>query len=306
MIIMIPEINEKEYERLFNEEMNKQKPWFLKRSICVNSFINRIFDENRFLFNIIFDDKFDILKNKRVINKIKEYFNDYYGVTLKNNVSYIDMPETISGIIIFSPIDWNNIKEFIDKIPDGWTVFIINPILMRYHKGSIGLFFTPEYCENYYIEECNDFIKSKTGYPLFLKYAKKYHVKEINYEKAELNIENFVKEVKKWSDDKGLNKLLEFWQNNDCVKVDSFKDSFNDYKNNLPFFMRYDIDFKNIESSIPFKLIHEENGEVLGPYNRFCLDKSFKVADVDNSVLELSDSQINDLLEGKYDFKLIE
>lgn len=306
MIKMIPEINENEYERLFNGEIDNKTSWIFKSNLCVNSFINDLFEENKFLYRLFSDSEYTILNHHEVINNLKNYFNYYNAVSFKNNVSKTDAPEVISGIMDFSYISWNTIKEIIDKIPEGWIVFIINPILMKYEDGSVGLFFTPRYKDNYYIEECNNFIQSRTGYPLFLEYVEKDNVKKITCYKPELSLENYVKEMKEWGKNKGLSKLLDFWKDNDCIKIDSFENSFNDYKDNLPYLIRHNINFIDIKSNIPFELIHEETGEILGPYHRFCLDKSFKLADIDNGVLELTDSQIDDLLEGKYDFKLIE
>ena len=303
---MMPEINKNEYKRLFNEKIDNQTSWIFKSNLCVNSFINDLFEENKFLYRLFSDSDYTILNHHDVINYLKNYFDYYYAVSLKNNVSKTDAPEVISGIMDFSHIPWNTIKEIIDKIPGGWVVFIINPILMRYKKESIGLFFTPKYKDNYYIEECNNFIKSRTGYPLFLEYVEKDTIERIEFDKPELTIEKYVLEMKKYCQNKGLNKLLDFWQYNECVNIDTFEDSFNDFKDNIPYSIWNDINFKDIKSTIPFELIHEETGEVLGPYNRFCLDKSFKLADVNDGVLKLTDSQINDLIEGKYDFKLVE
>lgn len=303
---MMPEINKNEYKRLFNEKIDNQTSWIFKSNLCVNSFINDLFEENKFLYRLFSDSDYTILNHHDVINYLKNYFDYYYAVSLKNNVSKTDAPEVISGIMDFSHIPWNTIKEIIDKIPGGWVVFIINPILMRYKKESIGLFFTPKYKDNYYIEECNNFIKSRTGYPLFLEYVEKDTIEKIEFDKPELTIEKYVLEMKKYCQNKGLNKLLDFWQYNECVNIDAFEDSFNDFKDNIPYSIWDDINFKDIKSTIPFELIHEETGEVLGPYNRFCLDKSFKLADVNDGVLKLTDSQINDLIEGKYDFKLVE
>ena len=303
---MMPEINKNEYKRLFNEKIDNQTSWIFKSNLCVNSFINDLFEENKFLYRLFSDSDYTILNHHDVINYLKNYFDYYYAVSLKNNVSKTDAPEVISGIMDFSHIPWNTIKEIIDKIPGGWAVFIINPILMRYKKESIGLFFTPKYKDNYYIEECNNFIKSRTGYPLFLEYVEKDTIEKIEFDKPELTIEKYVLEMKKYCQNKGLNKLLDFWQYNECVNIDAFEDSFNDFKDNIPYSIWDDINFKDIKSTIPFELIHEETGEVLGPYNRFCLDKSFKLADVNDGVLKLTDSQINDLIEGKYDFKLVE
>lgn len=112
--------------------------------------------------------------------------------------------------------------------------------------------------------------------------------------------------MKEYGKNKGLSKLLDFWANNDSVNVSSFEYSFKDYLDNLPFSVWKDINFKEIKSIIPFKLVHEKTGEVLGPFHKFALDKSFKLADTNNGVLKLTDTQIIDLIEGKYNFELIE
>lgn len=308
-------INEKEYKRLFNENMDKQTSWKLNEYLYVNSFINDIFDENKFLYGIVFYSEYDILKNNtsqnpnnadRFLEGLGRYFNHCYAVSFKENVSRIDEPETITGIMNFPYLQWEDITELINNIPKGWEIFVINPILMRYAEGSIGLFITPKYADNEYINECNEFIRLKTGYSLFLEYSNEENVPEIHYDKPELTLESYIKTMKEYGKNKGLSKLLDFWANNDSVNVSSFEYSFKDYLDNLPFSVWKDINFKEIKSIIPFKLVHEKTGEVLGPFHKFALDKSFKLADTNNGVLKLTDTQIIDLIEGKYNFELIE
>lgn len=307
-------INEKEYARLFNETMTNQTSWKYKNNLYVNSFINDSFDENKFLHGIVFYSDYDILKNDtykkpnnhgRFLDGVRQYFDHYYTVSFKDNISRIEEPETITGIMNFPYIQWDQIDEFIQNIAKGWVVFVINPILMRYAEGSVGLFLTPEYADNYYINECNSFIKLKTGYPLFLKYTNEDTVEEIHFDKPVLTLESYVEEMKKIGNNEGLSKLLDFWSTNDCVKVSSFEYSFKAYQDNLPFSVWHDINFKEIKSQTPFELIHEETGEVLGPFHKFTLDKSFKLADTNNGVFKLTNNQINDLIDGKYDFKLV-
>lgn len=309
------EINHEEYNRLFNSKMNKPVPWILRSNLYVELFINDIFEENKFLYRIIFDDNYNFLKSQNT-NKSSHTcigdlemsdFDHYYAISLKSGILHFDNPETISGIVNFPYINgnWDLIQEFINKVPSDWSVFIINPILMRYCEGSVGLFITPTYGNNGNLSEFNDLVKSKTGYELFLEYVNNGKVNEIIFEKPNLSIENFVRDMKKHGKNKGLCKLLDFWIENDCVHVDSLDYSFMDYKNNLPYFVWYDINFLLIKSYEPFELVHEENGDVLGPFNKFGLDESFKLAETNNGVLNLSDNQINDLIEGKYDFKLI-
>lgn len=303
---MLTEINEKEYKRLFNENIDNKTSWKFKSNLHVNSFINDVFEQNKFLNAIVFDMEYDILKNdsnKGFFGGLP--FDHYYSVSFKESVSRIEQPEVITGIMNFPYIDWSTINKFINEIPVGWEILIINPILMRYEEGSIGLFVTPEYADNLFIDECNSFIKLKTGYPLFLEYTNNEFVPQIHFNKPELTLKSYVEEMKKYGKNKGLDKLLDFWANNECVSVTSFEYSFKDYKDNLPFSVWHNIDLKEIRSYVPFQLVHEETGEILGPFNKFNLDKIFKLADTDNGVLQLNDLQIEDLIEGNYDFKLI-
>ena len=67
------EINENEYNRLFYEEIDNETSWKFKSNLYVNSFINDIFEENKFLYAIIFDEEYDILKNNRFLDELGKY-----------------------------------------------------------------------------------------------------------------------------------------------------------------------------------------------------------------------------------------
>ena len=302
------EINENEYIRLYNQKIDKETFWKFKSDLSVNLFINDFFDENKFLHSIIFDTQYNILKNNSdnwFLDGLGKYFDDSFSVSFKENVSLIEHPEVITGIITFPCIQWSTIDEVIHEIPDEWEIFIINPILMRYSKGSVGLFLTPKYGDDFFIDECNSFIRLKTGYPLFLDYSTKESVPEIHFFKAEFTLEGYVEDMKKYGKNKGLSKLLDFWINNECVSVVSFEYNFIDYKENLPFLVWHSIDFKDIRSHVPFELVHEETGEILGPFLKFNLDIEFKLTETDKGVLSLSQNQVDDLAEGKYDFRFV-
>ena len=276
--------------------------WCLDENIVIDEFVNGIFEENKFFYELFFYSNFTILNYDSEISNIP--FNHEKVIKLKSNVYPILDVETLTGIVDFLYIDFNIIEKYVDEIPNNWSLFIINPILMKYNQsGTIGLFLTPKYEDNF-IEECNNFIKLHTGYSLFLKYSIDLNIPKILFEKADLSLKNFVEEMKKTSN-KGLDKLLDFWANNDCVSVSSFEYRFEDYKNKLFYTYMEDINLKDIISTVPFEIIHEVTGEKLGVLKQFNLDKVFNLAYVDYGVLKLSNCQINDLIDGKYDFKLV-
>lgn len=174
---MAMEITKKEYERLFNEKMINATPWILRDNLYVNSFVNEIFEEDKLLWRSIFDAQYNMVKGEgenktRYMGNLNQ--NDFYyecAVSFKKDIIGIDSLEVISGIMNFTFISWGGVDEFINKTPKNWKVFILNPLLMRY-SSTIGLFLIP-LSESEYIDLCNEFIQSKTNYPLFLKYLKK-------------------------------------------------------------------------------------------------------------------------------------
>lgn len=295
-------INESEYNRLYAEKMFNPLIWELQPvDILIDKFVNRVFENNRFLFEIFFFSEYNILNyNSRMSN-----INFEHTCCIKFKSGFLDIEgfETVTGIVTFPYINWNIINDYISDLPSGWSLFVINPCLIKYNPGSIGIFLTPTYAKNIFIDEFNNFIKSKTGYPLFLKYTNNQNISKIIFEKPDLSLKNFIKEMKKHGN-RSLEKLLDFWADNKCVDVSSFEYAYDNYKNNLSYPIWEDIDLKNISSSVSFKIVHENNSEISGIFKKFSLDKAFHLAYVDQGVLKLTDSQINDLIDGKYDFKL--
>ena len=56
---MLTEINENEYNKLFNEKIDNETSWKFKSNLYVNSVINDVFEENKFLHAIIFDSEYN-------------------------------------------------------------------------------------------------------------------------------------------------------------------------------------------------------------------------------------------------------
>ena len=63
-----------------------------------------------------------------------------------------------------------------------------------------------------------------------------------------------------------------------------------------------EISFIKIISKKQFKLVHEDTKHILGPFKEFSLDKTFKIIDTEYGKLKISDCELKDLLDGKYDF----
>ena len=104
------------------------------------------------------------------------------------------------------------------------------------------------------------------------------------------------------SENRSLLKMLNFWQDNDEVSIPLIEENYDYYHDVQPYRAPNTINFIKLKSKKPFKLVHENTNEVLGNFKEFSLDKSFKVIDTENGEFKLSDEQVKDLLDGKYDF----
>ena len=69
-----------------------------------------------------------------------------------------------------------------------------------------------------------------------------------------------------------------------------------------PYFPYNNINFLKIISKVPFKLVHEDTKNILGTFKKFLLDAPVNVIYTDNGEFKLSKNQLNDILNGKYDF----
>ena len=72
-----------------------------------------------------------------------------------------------------------------------------------------------------------------------------------------------------------------------------------------PYYPYNTLDFIKLKSKKAFKIVHEDTGEILGTFKEFSLDAPFKIIDTENGEFKITDEQLKDLLEGKYDFMII-
>ena len=309
-------VNKKEYFRLLREE--NEFAWDFEewkifyKWVGINKKLNNLFEKNPFIYKLLCGPAYPNLisdKNKYgYIGKLDQFsFDHTTSIQLRSDVSKISCPDTVTGIITFPYFnDWVKIKEWIDKVPeDNYSVYIINPILLYYGIGTVGLFLTPKCCNGYYIEACNRYIIGLTGYPLFLTFSSENNVDKIKHVDLELSKENFISELyEKSGRNKSLLKMLNFWKDNKDIKIPFVEDQYEFYRDVQPYHSFNDITFIKIISNKTFKLVHEDTNQVFGPFKEFSLDKAFNIIDTENGKFKLSDNELNDLLNGKYDFMI--
>ena len=226
-------------------------------------------------------------------------FDHTSSMQLRSDVSKIQSPDTVTGVITFPYFNsWGEIHDWIKRVPqNNYSVYIINPLLINYGMGAVGLFLTPKYRDGYVIELCDRYIIGLTGYPLFLMFSNEENVEEINYVDLKLSIDDFIDEFcKSGRKNKCLLKLLNFWKDNDEVSIPSVEDNYKSYMDVQPYFPYNNINFLKIISKVPFKLVHEDTKNILGTFKEFLLDAPVNVIYTDNGEFKLSKNQLNDIL----------
>lgn len=142
---------------------------------------------------------------------------------------------------------------------------------------------------------------------MFLTFSNEEKVDEIRYIDLGLCKDDFVEEIYELScNDKCLKKALNFWKDNDEVMIPLIEENYKDYLDVQPYLSPDTINFVRILSNNQFFLVHEDTKEKLGPFKEFSLDQTFKVIDTEKGEFKLTENQLNGLLEGKYDFLIME
>lgn len=310
-------VNEKEYFRLFKDEnrlVYDFEEWkIFYKWVGINKKLNNLFENNPFISKLLLSPAYSNLivdKNEfGYVGELNQFsFDHTSSMQLRSDVCNLSGADTVTGIIRFPYFhNWEEIKDWIDKVPeDNYSVYIINPILLFYGLGTVGLFLTPTYANGVNIELCNRYIISLTGYPLFLTFSNEEKVDEIRYINLGLCEDDFVEEVYEISgNNECLKKALNFWKDNDEVRIPLIEENYKNYLDVQPYLCPDTINFVRILPNKQFFLVHEDTKEKLGPFKEFSLDQMFKVIDTENGEFKLTEKQLNCLLDGKYDFLIM-
>lgn len=311
-------VNQKEYFRLFKDEnrlVYDFEEWkIFYKWVGINKKLNNLFENNPFISKLLLSPAYsNLIADKNEFGYIGELnqfsFDHTSSMQLRSDVCNVRGADTVTGIITFPYFrNWEEIKDWIDKVPeDNYSVYIINPILLFYGVGTVGLFLTPKYYNGYYIELCNRYVIGLTGYPLFLTFSDEKTIDEIRFIDLGLCKDDFVEEIYELSgNNKCLKKALNFWKDNDEVRIPLIDENYEDYLDVQPYLSPDTINFVRILSNKQFFLVHEDTKVKLGPFKEFSLDQMFKVIDTENGEFKLTEKQLNCLLDGKYDFIIME
>ena len=239
-------VNKNEYFRLLAEEpqdiFNYEGWSIFYKWVAIHKSLNNIFMNNTFVSRLIFDKAYSkLIRNKNEYSYIGNLtpfsFDHTSSMQLRSDVSQVSFSDTVTGVITFPYInDWNDIKKWIDCVSETFSVYIINPVLINYGIGTVGLFLTPKFYNGMNIELCNRFIISLTGYPLFLTFTMDETVDEINYVDLGLCKEDFVNGLFSLTNEgNGLLKMLNFWKDNDCVSIPLIEEIYDKYLDFQPY-----------------------------------------------------------------------
>ncbi|MBQ6220102.1 MAG: hypothetical protein IJH63_10195 [Methanobrevibacter sp.] len=319
---MVNFINEIEFEKLHDKELTSDhEPWKLRNNLHVHKIINKLFDENKLLRLICFNE-YQHLEGvgkplmDLEISKLPEKYPDLdhnYSVLLNHTIGKFQYHYLINGIFNFPYVTFDRAVTILSELGDLWEGYIINPYLMRYNN-AVGMYYQLNITHiNDYINDINGYVKKHTGYDLFYK-ATHDTIEEIVEEYPVLTKKNFVKlhthkePFSEYSNHHiGWNKLLQFWGENNDVKCKELDNYFEYYMENMGYTIwGVDWNLKTIDSARKFILYNPVNNDKLGPFNHMELDLSFNCIYTGGmNELTLTDEQVNDLRNGGYDFQFI-
>lgn len=273
-------INENEYGRLCEQDIENEEQCVWDSRYYVHPIINELFERSNFRFPLlgIHDNINGIGKplcETKEFKLPKEYpgLDHHMTFRLKNNEDF-EEAWTIRGVSNFPYVSWEGINEAKKELGPAWDIFILNPLLWRYKSTfAKGMVFLLNGKHNYFVDELNNYIEVKTGYPLFLKYSLET-VPRIIKIKVDVSKKRLISII---SDNSAgaWNMLLKFWAENDTFHCRELDNAYADFKKGL--FIHYFPSFnhKTLDSDVPFYIVSDKYDIVLGPFNHFSLDLEY-------------------------------
>lgn len=294
-------INEKNYERLYNLKMENDEPWDMNEYLDVNEKINYYFEKDETLTSILFFANESKIEDLSFPNGLLDH---YYHVKFNNKDMNYDF-EHLSGVISFPYTTFEELGEIISSWNTKfWKLYIINPALMKYAEGSLGLFITPMSFE-IAIADYNGLFETLTGYKLFYLWADKDSIKPIMQNKELKDDSEWFESLTDEEFPKMHRKIVKFWYDNkEKIKCFSLENSYFQFthkmQHDLPPLMSLTLQGSD------FEMFDTITGWTTGKCNRIEFDlKSFKCIYVDRREIVFTDRMLKNFKDGNFELKMI-
>lgn len=314
-------INEKEYGKLKNElkrlqwEKNIMVPWDIRENLNVHPIINKIFSYNDDFRD--FAGNLDFVKTKELrfqcINedfdklfKIPGMFKDH-NYWIKHNTHIEKIVGNFTAFISFPYINFEIFEREAKELGLFWDIYIVNPLLMSY-SSAIGVFISLKGVSEYAVNDLNGYVEGKTGYPLLFKYTKE-DCDEIKYREHNHSFEEFKKRSihDNYEYKIMLEKMYDFWHNNDNVSWESLENSYHKYWKNVSFWVINSINIGRLKCADGFRLVNTRTGQSSSVLKELEFDLAFDCyydGRFLSSEVKLSEEDLKDLKEGNFELQI--
>lgn len=294
-------INEANYNILSNLTIEDEKPWNMRNNLKVNSNINNYFKRDKTLESLI-----NIFNEKKYEEfKIADGLLDHdYCVRFKCNKKDYYNFKHIYGILTFPYMSFETLKDIISSWgTEFWNLYIINPALMKYAEGSLGLFITPKY--NGYLQEINGISETLTGYELFYLWTDDSEINPIIQNKEPDDINIWLENLSDPNFPIMYKKIVNFWFNNKekGITSESLESSYFEFNHKMPYYppSLMGITLKGID----FELFNPSTGWTTGKCNELSFDlASFNCIYVDHNEIVFTDKMIDEFKNGDFELKI--
>lgn len=312
-------INEKEYGKLKNElkrlqwEKNIMVPWDIRENLNVHPIINKIFsydgDFSDFAGDIDFVKKVELKNVEKDFNKLFEipqrFIDHDYWIKCNNHIE--QLVGNFTAFISFPYINFEIFEREAKELGLFWDIYIFNPLLMSY-SSAIGVFISLKGVSEYTVNNLNSYIEGKTGYPLLFKYTNE-DCDEIKYREYNHSFEEFKK--RSIPDDYEykimLEKMYDFWHNNDNVSWESLENSYHEYCENVSFWVINSITIGKLKCADGFRLVNTRTGQPSSVLKELEFDLAFDCyydGQFLGSEVKLSEEDLKDLKEGNFELQI--
>lgn len=294
-------MNEENYERLNKIKMEDKRSWMMRKNLFANKNINHYFEKDETLSSLI------ELSNLAKIEDLSiphELLDHYYFTKFNNKDMNYDF-EHFYGVVSFPYMDFEELGEIISSWNTKfWNLFIINPALMKYVEGSLGLFLTPINFD-ISIAEYNGVFKTLTGYPLFYLWTNEKEIEPIRQDKKPVAIHKWFESLTDKEFPKMYKKIVKFWcDNKEKIKCYALETSYFQFTHKMPHeyppLMLLTLEGDN------FEMFNTKTKWSTGICHKLGFDlETFNCIYVNDKEIVFTKEMLNDFKDGNFELKMI-